>query len=869
MGEVYRARDGRLNRDVAIKVLPADVAADSDRLARFEREAQVLASLNHPNIAHIHGVEDSSGTPALVMELVEGSTLADRIAKGPIPLDEALPIAKQIAEALEAAHEQGIIHRDLKPANVKVRPDGTVKVLDFGLAKAFEPVGVAGASATMSPTLSIHATQAGLILGTAAYMAPEQAKGQTVSRRVDLWAFGAVVYEMLTGARVFTGGDVSETLAAVLRDAPTWRALPAGTPATVCSLLRRCLQKDPRHRLADAGAARLDIEEAMAPTTGISPPPASGTAASPKWLRVLPWGLASMLALALLVLGALADRDRRPVDQPMVRLALDLPLEDASASFGPNVAISPDGTRLVYVSKNRLATRRFDQEQEASIAATDGASSPFFSPDGRWVGFFADAKLKKISVAGGAPIPLADAPSPYGGSWGPDHTIVTKLRNAAELVMIPESGGPPVPVTTLLPGEIDHSWPQVLPGGKAVLFSANTRVGGWDRATINVMSLVDRQRKTLVQGGTFGRYVASGHLVYVNGGTVFAVPLDLDTLTLRGTPVPLLDEVAYSTANGGAQIDFSTTGVVIYESGTAAEQFTVQWLDRAGGLRPLLAKPENYLSPRLSDDGTRLALSFRGDLWAIRTDRDVRTRLTYEGGSYPVWTPDSQFVVLATASKGLSWARADGSSKPQMLTESANVRWPWSFTPDGHRLAFQERSAGTGWDIWTVPIDSDGGVLRAGRPEPFLRTPFDEGKPSFSPDGQWIAYSSNAAGPEEVYVRAFPDTGGVTQVSQGGGKQPTWSHNGKELLFRDLGGRIMIATYEIVGHSLTFNTPTAWSPTHVANVNINGIYDLARDGRRIVALMPVDNMPDRARGHVIYLEHFFDELRRIAPRSTR
>jgi Tol biopolymer transport system component len=288
-------------------------------------------------------------------------------------------------------------------------------------------------------------------------------------------------------------------------------------------------------------------------------------------------------------------------------------------------------------------------------------------------------------------------------------------------------------------------------------------------------------------------------------------------------------------------------------------------LDKTGSLHPLLATPENYLSPRLSDDGMRLAVAFARDVWAIRLDRDVRARLTFEGGSYPVWTPDSQFVVLATASKGLSWTRGDGSSKPQVLVESANVRWPWSFTPDGRRLAFQERSPGTGWDIWTVPIDSDGGVLRAGQPELFLRTPFDEGKPSFSPDGQWIAYSSNDSGPEEVYVRAFPDTAGVTQVSLGGGKQPTWSRSGKELFFRDLNGRIMIASYEIAGHSLTFNTPTAWSPTRIANVNINGTYDLARDGTRIVALMPADNAGDRAVSHIVYLEHFFDELRRVAP----
>jgi Tol biopolymer transport system component len=329
--------------------------------------------------------------------------------------------------------------------------------------------------------------------------------------------------------------------------------------------------------------------------------------------------------------------------------------------------------------------------------------------------------------------------------------------------------------------------------------------------------------------------------------------------------VPVLDEVAYSNANGGAQIDFATTGVAVYQSGTPAEQFTVQWLDKTGSQRLVLAKPQNYISPRLSEDGTRLALGSDGDVWVIGLDRDTKTRLTFEGGGYPVWTPDGQFVVMSTPPKGMSWTRADGSGKPQVLTENANARWPWSFTPDGRRLAFQERNAGTGWDIWTVPIEQDGGVLRAGKPEPFLQTPFDEGKPSFSPDGHWIAYSSNDKGPEEVYVRAFPDTGALHQVSLNGGKQPIWSHGRRELLFRDLDGRIMAASYGIAGHSLTFNTPAVWSATRIANVNINGVYDLARDGTRIVALMPWDSTTGQARGHIVYLEHFFDELRRVAP----
>src|SRR5215831_19050898 len=485
MGEVYRARDTKLKRDVALKVLPEVFASDADRLARFQREAEVLASLNHPNIAHIYGVEGR----ALVMELVEGAS-----PKGPMPFDEAWRIASQIAAALEYAHDKGIVHRDLKPANVKVTPDGVVKLLDFGLAKAFAGHGEAPSDPENSPTITLDGTELGVILGTAAYMSPEQARGKPVDKRTDIWAFGGVLYELLTGERLFKGEDASEILAQVLTKQPDF----ARVPTKAQRLLRSCLEKDPKLRLRDIGDAKQLLEE---PPQAESPPH-----------RKLPWAaVAGALGLALIVLGALLWRATRPIDRPLVRLDVDLGADVSLNSFaGPDAIISPDGTRLVYVSHNRLLTRRLDQPQATELPASEGASAPVFSPDGQWVAFFAGGKLKKVSAAGGAAIVLCSAPRGMGGSWGEDGTIIAALNQSGGLSRIPADGGVPTPLTELdrEHGDLTHRWPQILPGGKAVLFTAHTRViGGYDDASIQVMSLGDRRKKILMRGGTYGRYL--------------------------------------------------------------------------------------------------------------------------------------------------------------------------------------------------------------------------------------------------------------------------------------------------------------------------------------------------------------------------
>jgi Tol biopolymer transport system component len=852
MGEVYKALDPRLNREVAIKVSHAEFTE------RFAREARSIAALNHPNVCTLYDV----GPNYLVMEYVEGEA-----PKGPMPLEEALRIADQIAAALEAAHEKNIVHRDLKPANIKIKPDGTVKVLDFGLAKqGRDREGAVAGDAGNSPTLTIGMTEAGMILGTAAYMAPEQARGKPVDRRADIWSFGVVLYEMIVGRRPFEGDDVTDTLAAVLRHEPDWEQVPL----QVRRLLQRCLEKDPAKRLRDIGDRGLLLDDT--PRTS-----------APSQSR-LGWVAGALAIIALAVVAVWAPwRNTHPAPQPLVRLDVDL---GSGVSLGSqaraNTIISPDGTRLVYVSQNRLFTRRLDQPKATELAGTEGAYATFFSPDGQWVAFFAGSKLKKVSVEGGAAVNLCDTPgtNARGGSWGEDGDIIAALTGSGVLSRIPSVGGTPAPVTEMAQGEITHRWPQILPGGKAVLFTAHTASAGFDGANIEVMSLADHRRKTLVRGGTYGRYLATskgaGYLVYVNRGTVFAVPFDLDALAVRGTPSPLLEQVAYSTTSGSAQLDFSRSGTLVYRNGGAGGGFvTVQWLDAAGKTQPLLAKPGFYQRLRLSPDGQRLVLEVTegsgSDIWVYEWQRDTMTRLTFGGGgsTAPVWSPDGRYVVLSGSPGGMFWTRSDGANKPQPLTQSKNLQVPGSFTATGNRVAFFEGLPATGFDIWTAPVESDGAGLRAGKPEVFLQTTADERHPSFSPDGRWLAYASDESGSFQVYVRAFPDKGGKWQVSNSGGAFPVWSRNGRELFFRTDDNRIMVADYTVKGDSFAADKPRVWSEKKLADFGFGiGNYDLAPDGKRIAAIMPAESAEAQAaQNHVVFLMNFADELRRRAPAS--
>jgi serine/threonine protein kinase len=852
MGEVYRATDTKLHRDVAIKVLPQSFAQDAERMARFTREAQILASLNHPNIAQIYGVENH----ALVMELVEGETL-----KGPLPLEQALDYARQIADALEAAHEKGIVHRDLKPANIKITPAGVVKVLDFGLAKAGEGP---AADAQNSPTLTISPTRAGMILGTASYMSPEQARGKAVDKRADIWAFGCVLYEMLTGRPAFTGETVTDVLAAVVKTEPDWDEVPS----KMRRLLKRCLEKDPKKRLRDIGDYRLLLEDAPSQT-------------GPSRSR-LGWVVAAGLALIAAGASWITYRATRPSDlKPLMRLDVDLGTDvSLGSTSGTDTIISPDGTRLVYVSKNRLFTRKLDQPKATELTSTVGAYAPFFSPDGQWVAFFAGGKLKKISVEGGAAIALCNAPNiARGGSWGDDDNIIASLNNVGILSRIPSGGGAPTPVTELAPGELTHRWPQVLPGGKAVLYTVHTQGSGFDEANVEVIALGDRRRKTIQRGGTYGRYLPSGHVIYINKGALFAVPFDLDTLEVRGSPALVLEQVGYAVENGSAQLDFSRSGTLVYRRAgpSGGELVTVQWLEDTGATRPLLVKPGSYLNPRLSPDDQRLALEITEgssrDVWIYDLQRVTPRHLTFGGpgnNPAPVWTPDGRYIVFTRLGEGIFGIRADGTGKPQPLTQSKNSQIAFSFRPDGSRLAFQELNARLVFGIWTVPIESDGTGIRAGKPEVFLQTQFNSRHPAFSPDGRWLAYASDESGSYQVYVRAFADTGSKWQVSNNGGMNPEWSHTRRELFFRTEDSEmIMVATYAVNGDSFTPSDPRVWAKNRLANTGVIGPnYDLASDGNRIVAIMPADNSErQQSQNHVIFLLNFFDELRRRAPVS--
>ncbi len=843
MGEVYRARDPRLGRDVAIKV-------SAERFSeRFEREARAVAALNHANICQIYDV----GPNYLVMELVEGLTLAERIKQGAVPFDEALAIARQIGDALEAAHEKGIVHRDLKPANIKIKPDGAVKVLDFGLAKMASAA--AGAeNPENSPTLTIEATRLGQILGTAAYMAPEQARGKVVGKQADIWAFGVVLYEMLTGRRLFDGETTSDVLAAVLTKEPDW----SRAPVRAHRLLQSCMEKDPKRRLRDIGDAWRLLDELP------EPQPATRT--------VLPWLPSGALAVIAGIALFLAWRATRPSDLPLVSLDVDLGADVSLGSFaGPNVIISPDGTRLVYVSHSRLFTRRLDQQQAAELPGTEGGYAPFFSPDGQWVAFFGGGKLRKISVAGGATVTLCEAPIGLGGSWGDDGTLIVNLNQTGGLFRIPANGGVPAPVSEVGSGggQVTHRWPQILPGGKALLFTAHTQtIGGFDDASIEIMSLADRHQKTVLHGGTYARYLPGGHLIYVNRGTLFAVPFDVGAMEVRGAPTPVLNQVAYSTNTGDAEFETSRTGTLVYErGGSRGGAVTVQFLESDGTTRPIIAKPGDYGRPSISPDGRRLAIEIREgsnqDIWIYELGRDTMTRVTFDGRvNTPIWTPNGRYLVFQ-GREGISWTRADGAGKPQLLLRTKGIAFPWPLSSDGKRLAYMELGTTTGYDLWTVPLEDDGAGLRAGRPEVFLQTASDERYPTISPDGRWMAYASTESGSFQVYVRAFPDQGGKWQISGTGGAYPMWSPSGRELFFESLDNQIMVAGVSVQGNSFVPDKPRLWSGKALANlVNVSKNLDLAHDGKRIVALMPAPGAEGQSLNHVVFLQNFFSELQR-------
>ena len=883
MGEVYRATDTKLKRDVAVKVLPASLASDPERLARFQREAEVLASLNHPNIAQIHGLEDAGGTKALVMELVEGPTLADRIAQGAIPVDEALPIAKQIAEALEAAHEQGIIHRDLKPANVKLRPDGVVKVLDFGLAKALEPSSAMSPGMSQAPTITTPAmTQAGMILGTAAYMSPEQAHGKTVDKRTDIWALGCLLYELLTGKQTFPGEDVTDILGAILHKEPDWSVLPAEAPPGIRTLLRRCLQKDRSRRFHSAADIRIEIEEAETGSAETVWAAASATPTRPLWRRAAPFVLAG-LAVAVVAAGIAIWNRPSPAVQPVSRLVIPLVGNERLVEESA-VAFSPDGTHVAYavLSGQRQATTRggiavvarlyvrsMDSSETKLIAesgAGDHAFNPFFSPDGQWIGFFAEGKLNKISVSGGAPLILGDAPNHHGGSWGPDDTIVVAPATNDGLWSVPAAGGTPQMVTALEADEVSHRWPQVLPDGRGILFTAvPTSATGVSDYNVAVQGIDNGDTRVLVRGGSFGRYAPTGHLVYYQAGTVMAVPFDLERLEVTGNPAPVVESVRTFLDSGLAQFSFSGNGSLIYAEGRSdggvGQESTLVWVDRQGLTEPLPAPPGVYGNHRLSPDGRKVGIVVARadgtDVWVYDITRDTLTRLTFDGSSlFPRWTPDGSRVFFEQYSGGpgnLFWKPADGSGPEEPVVPGEQLN-RGEISPDGRVLVYLRVDPTTKRDLWSVPLEGER------EPQPFLQTPFNETGAHFSPDGRWLVYLSDQSGVAEVYVRPFPGPGGEVQVSTDGATGITGWLDGE--LFYRAGAD---AEKMMVVETQTEPTLSVGRP----RLLFEGYYDrtvgsVTPDGQRFLLLKP-EEQQSTGLAQIQVVLNWTEELKRLVP----
>jgi serine/threonine-protein kinase len=860
MGEVYRARDTRLGRDVAIKILAETFAHDADKLARFEREARVLASLNHPNIAAIYGFEQAGDTKFLVMEYVSGKTL-----RGPMPVEEALPIANQIAEGLEAAHEKCIIHRDLKPTNIKITPEGKAKVLDFGLAKAMLPEGTTSSPGPDSPTISVASTREGFILGTAAYMSPEQARGKPVDKRADIWAFGCVLYEMLTGKPVFAGDTVTDTLAAVVRNEPDLAAVPE----VVRGVLRRCLQKDPARRLRDIADARLELEEAPEKTTTERP--------RRQWL---PWAVAAATATCALIAALLWPRTPQAAPGQVVRSTMLL----QGRSNPRAVAVSRDGSHVAYLSAppGPIFLRRMDQFESKPVPGTENASAVFFSPDGQWLGFADSNKLKKVPVNGGAPMTVYDTGSASqsggvansGASWGANGDIIFG-GGSDGLMRISADGGNPEVLTTLdeKNGERAHRWPRFLPDGRSVLFTiaSSGAAAAYDDSKIAVFDLSTQRRHILIEGGSCAHYLSTGHLIYWRDAALFAVPFNAKQLRVTGPAVPVLQRVSGMSGVGFGDFDVSESGTLAYIPGGDLTSSLLLWVDRQGKAEPLPAAPRPYLSLQISPDGRRVALAIgplrsRSDIWIYDLSREALTRVTSQPGAFdPVWAPDGKRIAFrfrpTPRNNNLAWVYADSSSEVELLLtlKAQSILPGLSWTPDGRTLVFTETSPAGVADLWVLSI---GGERKS---RPFYETPFTKATPAISPDGRWLAYVSDEDGRPQIYVRGAPRADGLPAapgkwlISTDGGDAPRWSRNGRELFYRDRGKLIAVAIEP--GPQFQAGTPKV---LFEGNYHTHA-YDVSPDGRRFLMVKPegsVHQDPGAQQMHIIV--DWVEELKRLA-----
>ena len=886
MGVVYQAEDTKLAREVAIKVLPEVFTQDPERLARFEREARVLASLNHPNIAAIYGVEEADGKRFLVLELVEGETLAERLSRGALSLEETLEVCRQIAEGLEGAHEKSIIHRDLKPSNVKITPERKVKILDFGLAKAFHDQ-VSEVDLSKSPTITADMTQPGVILGTAAYMSPEQATGRPVDKRADIWTFGCILFECLAGRRAFAGDTITETLAAILKEEPNWKVLPAATPWRAKDLLRRCLQKDPRQRLRDIGDARLEIE---APGTH----PSESSAARRRFPLLWVAAISAVMLVAGIIAGRLLTKRSQPIPSPSMvtstikvepRHRLEGQSRDMERPGRTAVAISRDGTFIVYSAieenpgpkvKPQLYLRRMDQPAAQPIAGTEGGTCPFLSPDGRWVGFLADGKLKKVLVEGGVPSPLCDASFLYGATWGRDSIVFSDEADSG-LSRVPAEGGKPETLTKPDPKRDEGSprLPSWLPNGKAVLFTAMKH--SFDpKPWLALLRLDTGGWRVLIEDAADARYVPTGHLLFLRQGTLMAVRFDLDKLEVIGQPVALVENVmqgfglTYRHRTGAGQLGISDTGSLIYAPGGVPQPpgNSLLWVDQRGMEQPAAALQFPFSEVRLSSDGQRVAYTTGGQellVYVYDLARGTNSRLTGEGWSfYAIWTPDGKRVLFSwgkSTTDSLFWQPYDGSSPMERLTTSEYGQRPGSWSSDGNTLAFvEEHHPDTGDDIALLDV-------RSRRMTPFLNSRYSEWYPEFSPDGRWMAYTSDESSRQEVYVRPFPGPGMKRQVSIEGGSEPLWARNGRQLFFRreDQVWAVDVRTDGVFVASkprLLFEKPGC------ARTYPIRAYDLSLDSQRFL-MVKFENRKPTPVTEIVLIQNWFEELKRLLPTAKK
>lgn len=834
MGEVYRAFDTILKREVALKVLPRRFIQSPHRLRRFQREAQSLASLNHPNIAAIYGLEESQDVPFLVLELVEGETLDAKLGRGPLPLKSTLELALQIVDGLEAAHRRGIIHRDLKPSNIKITGDERVKLLDFGLAKMSQWRS-GDDTDPRATTESLDLTAPGSILGTPAYMSPEQLRGQAeVGPQADVWAFGCVLYEMLAGKKAFSGPSLSDVIAGVIECEPEWEELPA-LPSQLGRLLRRCLQKDLRDRLHDIADVRIELEEILAEdlTDLVDRERTLHPSGRRHWLWALP------ASLLLLVAGALLGEWFRPGDRPPVgRFEIDLQSSQGlayGADLPPSLVLSPDGTQLVFASleqgANQLYLRSLDRFQIAPIPGTRGGESPFFSPDGKWLGFFADGKLKKVPLTGGAVTTLCDAPRGWGGTWGPDNTIVFSRSSSSGLWWVSAEGGEPASLAAPDPqkGEQGYDSPHFLPDGRSILFNIWTG-GSYSDARIAILSLDDPHPRVLLEGGNCPVYLPSGQIVYARGPHLFAVHYDLKTRQVTDTPRPLLQGIQTTPYLGMAIFSLSPNGTLVYAPGEESRADSrLVWVDPAGRIEPISQERRPYGRPRFSPDGLRIvfhAVASNFELWSYDLARGVFSRLTSHPGwdGFGVWRPGGDQIAFASARTGVTTlfsTNLGGRNEVQQLMRTDIPRWPTSWSPDGKILAYHEQSASTGYDIGLLDVEQSSSRV-------WLNTPFDEARPMFSPDGKWIAYQSNETGRWEIYLQPYPGPGERRTVSIRGGMWPFWSHRHPWLYYLE-DSRVMKVHLDGSGYGVS-------PPEFLFDAGKLQINDVAVDDERFLAL---------------------------------